>query len=342
LGGLARKATVIDDLKDKNIKPIILDSGNLFYKSPQIDPGVTETIAKINAEIIAESYSKIGCDAFSPGVNDFAFGYKNLMKLYNKSEFDYVSCNIFYDKNNKDLLFKPYKIVKRGKYKIGIIGLSSVFISDGIVVTDPVAALDDIVKEVEGKSDVVILLFNALDQDLNRIYDKEYNIDMIVKSGKSATRSRDGGAKTPTYIAGNRGKVLYDFTLTIKNIKKKFVDIAWCENTVKRVNDRLEKMKKGDVNVNLEILYANDSSALRRIENYKKQIKNADEKLSNAINTISFNKIELSKDVFDKPSILKIIDKGKIKIKDLVGPDLPPTPDQKGRLPGDPHYNHGH
>ena len=35
----------------------------------------------------------------------------------------------------------------------------------------------------------------------------------------------------------------------------------------------------------------------------------------------------------------KIIDKGKVKIKDLVGPEMP---DHKGRLPGDPHYNHGH
>ena len=339
MGGLARKATIIDDLKDEGVKPIILDSGNLFYKNPQIDPGVTETIAKINAQVIAEAYGEIGCDAFSPGANDFAFGLKDLMKLYNKSEFDYVSCNIFHESNPKNLLFKPYKILKRNKHRVGVIGLSSVFLSDGIIVADPVSALDEVINEVESKSDVIVLLFNAIDQDLNRIYDRGYNIDLIVKSGKGATRSRDGGAKIPTYIAGNRGKVLYDFTLSIKNIKKKFVDIAWCENTVKRVNDRLEKMKKGDVNVDLEKLYANDSAALRRVLNYKKQIENADNKLSNAVNTIVFDKIELSKDVFDKPSILKIVDKGKIKIKDLVGTEIP---DHKGRLPGDPHYNHGH
>ena len=36
--------------------------------------------------------------------------------------------------------------------------------------------------------------------------------------------------------------------------------------------------------------------------------------------------------------ILSIIDKGKELINELHGP----LPDDKGRLPGDTHYNHGH
>ena len=35
-------------------------------------------------------------------------------------------------------------------------------------------------------------------------------------------------------------------------------------------------------------------------------------------------------------------EEGKLKIKDLIGPDFHSTPDDKGRLPGDAHYNHGH
>ena len=56
-------------------------------------------------------------------------------------------------------------------------------------------------------------------------------------------------------------------------------------------------------------------------------------------NTITFEKIELNKNIFDKPSILKIVDKGKLKLKELIGPE---HLDSKGRLPGDPHYNHSH
>jgi len=342
LGGLARKATIIDGIKNEGLKPIILDAGNLFYKDNQIDPGVTEATAKINAEIIAESYTEIGCDAFSPGSKDFAFGIKDLMKLYNKSDFNYVSCNIFYENNPSKLLFKPYKIIKRGKYKVGVIGLSSVFSAEGIIVTNPIDALDNIIDEVDSKVDIIVLLFNSKDQDLNKIYDNDYNIDLILKSNNSPTRSSDGGNKIPTFIAGNRGKVLYEFSLSIKDLNHPFTDVAWCDNTIKRVNSRLEKMKKGDVSADLEKIYANDPTTLNRIENYKNQINNAEALLSNVVNSIVFEKIELSKNIFDKPSVLKIIDRGKLKIKDLVGPNLPPVPDQKGRLPGDPHYNHSH
>ena len=325
MGGLARKATIIDNLIDEGLKPIILDSGNLFYKNNQIDPGITEETAKINAETIAASYNKIGCDAFSPGSKDFALGFKDLMKLYNKSDFDYVSCNIFYKNNPSKLLFKPYKIIKRGNYKIGIIGLSSVFSADGIVVENPINTLNKIIDDVDEKSDIIILLFNSIDQDLNKLYDQEgLNIDLIIKSNDSATRSHDGGGNIPTFLAGNRGKVLYKFSLSFQDIQLPLIDIAWCNNTMKRVSSRLDKMKKGDVNVDLEKLYANDLTTLKRIENYKNQIMNAEDLLSNAVNSLTFEKFELSKNIFDKPSILKIIDRGKNKIRDLEGDLLSP------------------
>ena len=55
--------------------------------------------------------------------------------------------------------------------------------------------------------------------------------------------------------------------------------------------------------------------------------------------TIILDKIEMKKDIYGKPSILKIIDEGKLAIHDLIGPEIP---DQNGRFPGDPHYNHSH
>ena len=328
MGGLARKATIVDDIKASNINPIILDSGNLFYKNNSIDPGIAKETAKINAEIIAESYNKIGCDAFSPGSKDFALGLTNLMNLYSMSDFDYVSCNIAYENNPSKLLFKPYKIIKRNNKNVGIIGLSSVFKSDGIVISSPIVALKTIIDEVDKKSDIVILLFNSTDQDLNKLYDEDFNIDLIIKSNKGATRSNDGGGKIPTFLAGNRGKVLYEFTLSLNEADMPFVDIAWCNNTIKRINDRLEKMKKGDTLIDLYKLYANDSSTINRINNYNNQLDNAENILSNSLNHIVFNKIELSKNIFDKPAILKIVDNGKKKIRDLQGdlisPYLPP------------------
>ena len=41
LGGLARKATVIDELRSEGFDVIILDAGNLLFKKDVIGPGIS-------------------------------------------------------------------------------------------------------------------------------------------------------------------------------------------------------------------------------------------------------------------------------------------------------------
>ena len=168
-------------------------------------------------------------------------------------------------------------------------------------------------------------------------YTNDFEIDIILSS-RGRTRSSDGGAGIPTYIAGDRGKLLYKFDLNIVEKNLPFIDLAWCKNTIKRVGDRLEKMKQGNPNANLIQLYKNDQKTLNRIYGYQAQLNQANQLLENAINTLTFEKIELGKLVFDEPNILKIVDKGKEKIKEIGGPML----DEQGRLPGDPHHGHNH
>ena len=100
LGGLARKATIISELIDERIDPIIFDAGNLFFKKNILDPGIALETAKIQAEVIVDSFNKIGCEAFSPGENDFAAGLNFLNTLYSRSNFDYISCNIYNKSTN--------------------------------------------------------------------------------------------------------------------------------------------------------------------------------------------------------------------------------------------------
>ena len=335
LGGLARKATIIENLIKNGDVPIVLDAGDLFFKSSDIDPGISLDVAKVNAEIINESFNAMGCDGFSPGSKDFAAGLDFLMTQYNNAEFPYISCNIANLDN--ELLFKPYVIKSIKGMKIGIIGLASEFESDEIKVLNPLESLQNIIDEVQVQSDFIILLFNSKQQDLSKLYSFNLDIDLIISS-KGRTRSSDGGSKIPTFIAGDRGKIVYKFDLSLVDNELPLVDIAWCENTISRVNDRLNKMKQGDVNANLQSLYKNDKSTLNKISKYESQIDNAHQLLENAINILEFEKIELGKTIFDRTDILKIVDRGKQKILEMGGPML----DDKGRLPEDPHHGHTH
>ena len=335
MGGLARKATILEQLNNEGINPLILDAGDLLFKKNVLDPGVTLDVARINAEIIIDSFNEMGCDAFSLGSKDFAGGLDFVLSQYKKSNFPFLSCNIA--NKSGELIFEPYTILESNNIKVGVIGLTSFFDNNEIEILDPIASLRNILNEINSKSDIVILLFNATQQDLTRLYNNDFELDMILSS-RGRTRSSDGGSRIPTYIAGDRGKILYKFDLNIIDNDLPLIDLAWCENTIMRVGDRLEKMKQGNPDVDLIQLYKSDQKTLNRIYGYESQLNQANQSLENAINTLSFEKIELGKLIFDEPNILKIVDKGKEKIKIIGGPIL----DDQGRLPEDPHHGHSH
>ena len=66
LGGLARKATIIDGKKEQFENILILDAGNLFFKKSNLTETEKDAL-KVNAQIIRDSYNIIGCNAFNIG-----------------------------------------------------------------------------------------------------------------------------------------------------------------------------------------------------------------------------------------------------------------------------------
>jgi hypothetical protein len=48
LGGLARKATIIEQYNNNNI--YIVDAGNLFFKSESLEDGIPREVALINSK----------------------------------------------------------------------------------------------------------------------------------------------------------------------------------------------------------------------------------------------------------------------------------------------------
>jgi 2',3'-cyclic-nucleotide 2'-phosphodiesterase (5'-nucleotidase family) len=329
LGGLARKATIIDEARKDGSEVVIVDAGNLFFKKDNLPPGVTTEIAKISANTIVESFNIIGCDAFSPGSKDFAGGLEFLKELEAKSDFPFVSSNIL-DTNNTNI-FDSYTIVSKGGISAGFIGASSIFSHADLNVSEPIEAIANSVQALTGNVDMIILLFDATEQDMRRLYEKKLNIDLILRS-KSKKRSRDGGSKIPTYTAGDRGKYLYQFDVQMKTSGQKFTDLSAFKNKRDHAHKRLNSMRKGNLMVDLREMYADDVTTIKKIENYERQIDIAERTLSDAINTIKFTKHELGKKIIDRPDVLLIVDSGKHKIAEISTPQLPPHN----------HKNHSH
>ena len=58
-------------------------------------------------------------------------------------------------------------------------------------------------------------------------------------------------------------------------------------------------MKQGNPDSDLINLYKNDQKTLSRIYGYQSQLNQANQSLENAINSLTFEKVELDKSIFD-------------------------------------------
>ena len=340
MGGLARKSTIIKDLRNSGHDVIVADAGNLFFKKDKLSSGVTIETAKETSNIIVECFNAIGCDVFSPGSHDFAGSFDFLKTLEQKSNFPFISANIFGKYGEK--IFEPYVIIEKQGKKIGFLGLTSVFINESVTVKDPFKTLKSIINELESKTDMIILLFNASEKDLNRLKTKNYAIDFTVRSRSNLPPkvSKDGGGSTiPIYSVGMRGKYVFEFDIKIGDSSSKFVDLMYIQSKLEKAENFLKTHNIDfEESVDLDAEFKDDPKTLEQVKKNLESRENFKNQLNSATNYFSFKKYSLDKQIKDDVSILNIIDKGKERINKLHGP----LPDDKGRLPGNPHHGHNH
>ena len=308
---------------------MVADAGNLFFSKDVISPGVTLDIAKGKANIIRDCFNEIGCTAFSPGSQDFAAGLNFLQGLQDGANFDFISANIYSSRTNT-LLFKPYKIENVNGTKVGFIGLTSVFSSDGITVTDPIASLKDVFNKVRESSDLVVLLFHSAERDVRKLHSLGLDIDLVLRSD-SKVRSKDGGTKSiPIYSLGDRGKYLYQFDFVTNEPGQPFIDRIAFKNLIESSNKKLDRISAGNPNANLLSMYKDDPQTLSKINQAYNNINDSEIVLDNIINEIVMVKHELGKDIDSDTDILQLIDVAKAKLENLYGPIEPV------------YYPHGH
>jgi len=332
MGGLARKSTIIKDLKSEGHDVIVADAGNLFFKKDKLSSGITIDHAKETANIIVDCFNIIGCDVFSPGSHDFAAGFDFMKQLQKKSNFPYISANIF--EKNGQKLYEPYIIIEKQGKNIAFIGLSSVFLNDKLTVKDPFKILKNIINEVDSKSDMIVLLFNASEKDLNRLKTKDYPIDFTIRSRSNLPPaiSKDGGSSSiPTYSIGMRGKYVFEFDINIGDKNSEFLDVMYLESKLEKSEKFLSSYNIDfEESIDLESEFKDDPKTLSQI---KKKLKERDDlaaTLNNKVNYFSFRKYSLDKQIKDDVKILNVIEDGKKRMTNLFGP-----------LP-DPHKGHNH
>lgn len=115
MGGAARRATLVQNIRNVNPNTLLLDAGDIFQGTPYFN--------YYGGELEFKVMSMMQYDLATMGNHDFDNGIEGFYKQLPHANFDFVSANYDFKNTILDGIVKPYKIFTVDGVKIGIFGL---------------------------------------------------------------------------------------------------------------------------------------------------------------------------------------------------------------------------
>lgn len=188
LGGVIARSELIEDIRKEQEHILLLDAGDIFHGTPYFN------LYKGEPEI--KAMASMNYDASTVGNHDFDAGLENLANQLTKhANFPMLICNYNFTGTPMEYKHEPYKIFKKGKLKIGVLGVGIELkglvpenLAAGTVYLDPVQQANQVanVLKKDKKCDFIICLSHlGYQYRENTISDvlfaeQSENIDLII------------------------------------------------------------------------------------------------------------------------------------------------------------------
>jgi 2',3'-cyclic-nucleotide 2'-phosphodiesterase (5'-nucleotidase family) len=217
LGGLARRAAMIEQICGDGRPALLVDAGNLMGDPTQ------DTLAQ--SGFVAAQTAAMGYSAVGVGPYEIGHGIDAVQQLSLESGLEFVSANL---KIGDEHPFAPWTVVERGGVRFGLISVLDPYFdrapynekTTGLRIEDPVAALKRELPMLREKADVVVLLANMKDStgtvNILRALEEGPTIELVVE-GMVTRQYKNPRQLGQSFVlaANNRGKYLGQLDLTI-------------------------------------------------------------------------------------------------------------------------------
>tara|TARA_R100000935_G_C2833283_1_gene166468 strand:- start:743 stop:1651 length:909 start_codon:yes stop_codon:yes gene_type:complete len=210
MGGVARRATIVEQIRAENPNTMLLDAGDIFQGTPYFN--------FYGGELEFKLMSKLKYDAATLGNHDFDNGLNGLLSQMPHAEFDFISSNYDFSNTILDGQTSPFKTFMRDGVKIGVFGLGvklKGLVNESLYketkYLDPVEIATDMTRKLkqEQKCDLVICLSH-----LGYEYKNESKISDVLL----ATQTKD-----IDLIIGGHTHTFLDKPTILKNLEGKKV-----------------------------------------------------------------------------------------------------------------------
>jgi hypothetical protein len=227
-GGIARRATLLKQLRKENPDVLVLDSGG-FFAGGLLDEYTQNTQLDTQRTLVnLKAMELMKYDAVAVGDDEFDFGREFFQENIVKTKLNFLSCNL---KAEKVL---PFIIKDVSGIKVGITGVTSPAAAQkagGLQITDHMASVAAAVSAAKQAGANIIVLLSHLgeNEDLNLI-NSVPGIDIIItghNKGKEEPYSKIGNTVLlrPTWQGRKLGKATFEVkdnsvtTLKVENIR---------------------------------------------------------------------------------------------------------------------------
>lgn len=186
MGGLSKKASLINELQRDTQRPtLVVTGGNLLFPSDRLDADTVEK-AKTTASGVLEATRKMGAAFAAVGSRDLAAGSGWLQQFHKPPAFSWLSANLVQPSSRKPL-FTPVLHRQIGGVKIAILAITdhTVFTEQqgDFLVQDWRDALPAVVAAVTKEVDCILLLSNYSYSENLEIARTNPSIDLIFQTG---------------------------------------------------------------------------------------------------------------------------------------------------------------
>lgn len=158
-GGYLRRSVFINEMRAKDKDLLLFDSGDFSQGSPYYN--------LFQGEVEVKLMNHMGYDACTIGNHEFDFGLENMRRIFLMAKFPVVCANYDFKGTVLENVVKPYTIIYRKGFKIGVLGVGPMLqglVSTqhyaGVVYENPVVAANRVAAHLRlnERCDLVICL----------------------------------------------------------------------------------------------------------------------------------------------------------------------------------------
>ena len=157
MGGVARRAALIETIRNENPNVLLLDAGDIFQGTPYFN--------YYGGELEFKLMSMMKYDLATIGNHDFDNGIEGLYNQLPNASFEFVNANYDFKNTIMNGHVKPYKIIHKDGIKVGVFGIG--------------VELEGLVDKKNSKETVYHDPV-AISQDMARILKKEHKCDLVI------------------------------------------------------------------------------------------------------------------------------------------------------------------